>query len=74
MHLGIVHGPIENSMIFSTPEVGVNNTKGPLLKLDVRNNRNLCPPRLIKDNDGPIIAEEDEDNMVSAIREEGKSE
>ena len=52
-HLSIVHSPVENLMISSTPKVRVNNAESTLFEFTIRNNRYLSTLRLItKDDEG----------------------
>ena len=46
-HLGIVHGPIKNPAISSTPEVRVDDAECTLFKFPVRNNGHSSTLRLI---------------------------
>ena len=46
-HLSIVHGPIKNPTISSTPEVGVDDAECTLFKFPVRDNWHLSTLRLI---------------------------
>ena len=47
MHLSIIHGPIKNLTISSTPEIRVDDAECTLLKFPVRNNGHLSTLRLI---------------------------
>ena len=46
-HLGIVHDPIKDPMVSSTPEVRVDDAECTLFKFPVRNNRYLSTLGLI---------------------------
>ena len=46
-HLGIVHGPIKNPTVSSTPEVRVDDAECTLFKFLVRNNWHLSTLSLI---------------------------